>query len=143
MAPAPAPPAKRPGGHLRSQTLRIHHAADALLAARDELRGRVAPGDAALPGLYVARILAADDRHGAGLGLVVQGDAVSWGSLDALEVLVRYGQLAHHEAGPHTAGVTPLTCRLCQAIFALDVSFVDGLAAHRAEPPFPREGSVT
>ena len=133
MAPGPAPPSKRPGGHLHSQTLRIHNAADALVAAREELRGRIAPCDSALPGLYVSRILAADDRHGAGLGLVVQGDAVSWGSLDALEVLARYGQLAHHDAGPHTAGVTPLTCRLCLAIFALDVNLVDGLAAHRTE----------
>jgi hypothetical protein len=33
--------------------------------------------------------------------------------------------------------VTPLTCRLCLAIFALDVNFVDGLAAYRTggHPP--------
>jgi hypothetical protein len=130
---ASATPPKRSARRLHTQTLRLHNAADALVAAREEFRYRVAPVDAALPGLYVSRILADDDHHGAGLGLVVQGDATSWRSLDALEVLARYGQLAHHDAGPHTAGITPLTCPLCLAIFALDVNFVDGLAAHRTE----------
>jgi hypothetical protein len=131
-APRLPPRPHRSSAHLHTQTLRLRNAADALLDAREEYRGRISPTDAHVPRLYVGHILAEDDLYGTACGLVVQGDQVSWRSLDALEVLARRGQLAHHRDDPHPPGVTPLTCPLCAAIFALDVHLVDGLAVHRA-----------
>jgi hypothetical protein len=113
--------------------MRLRNAAEALLAARDEYRGRIAPSDDAVPGLYASYILAEDDRYGSACGLVVQGDSISWCSLDALELLARRGQLAHRQEDRHRPGITPLTCPLCVAIFALDAYLVDGIAIHRAE----------
>jgi hypothetical protein len=135
--PTRAEPPRRPRRHLHTQTLRLGTAADALLAAREQYRGQLTPTDAALPGLYASHILAEDDRHGAAVGLVVQGDSVSWSSLDALELLARHGQQAHRADPGHPSGITPLTCPLCAAIFALDVFLVDGLRAHRADRPEP------
>jgi hypothetical protein len=54
--------------------MRLHNAAEALLAAREQYRGQIAPADSAVPGLYAGIILAEDDRHGTACGLVVQGD---------------------------------------------------------------------
>ena len=110
-----------------NQSMRIRSAADALVAARTGLRGRVAGGDAAIPVLYASRIVADDDRFGAQCGYVVQGDAVSWVSLLALDTLAQRGVEAHRRADEHPFGVTPLTCPLCAAVFALDVRLVDGL----------------
>jgi hypothetical protein len=64
----------------------------------------------------------------------VEGDSISWRSIDALELLARRGQRAHHQQDRHQPGVTPLTCPLCAAIFGLDVSLVDGLRLLRAQP---------
>jgi hypothetical protein len=115
--------------------MRLRNAADALLAARDEYCGRIAPSDDAVPGLYASYLLAEDDRYGSACGLIVQGDSISWRGIDALELLARRGQIAHHQDDRHPAGVTPLTCPLCVAIFALDSYLVDGVAVHRAERP--------
>lgn len=107
--------------------MRIRTAADALVAARAELRGQLAAADTAMPVLYASRIVADDDRFGAECGFVVQGDAVSWTSLVALQSLARRGIEAHRREDEHRFGVTPLTCPLCAAVFALDVHLVDGL----------------
>lgn len=121
----------RSSAHLHTQNLRIRNAADALLAAREQYRGQIAPTDSSVPDLYASRVLAEDDRHGTACGLVVQGDAIAWRSIDALELLARRGQRAHHQDDRHPPGVTPLICPLCAAIFALDVYLVDALAAYR------------
>jgi hypothetical protein len=110
-----------------NQSMRIRSAADALVAARTELRGQVRGSDAAMPVLYASRIVADDDRFGARCGYVVQGDAVSWSSLVALDTLAQRGVEAHRRDDEHPFGVTPLTCALCAAVFALDVRLVDGL----------------
>ncbi|HET6878163.1 MAG TPA: hypothetical protein VFH38_11585 [Jatrophihabitans sp.] len=107
--------------------MRLRNAADALRRAERELEGRLAPGDRSVPGLLAARVLESDDRYGRASGLVVQGDALEWTGLVALEQLARRGRLAHQREEPHPAGVTPLTCPVCAAVFALGVHLVDGL----------------
>ena len=123
-------------GYRHMQTTRLHYAADALVTARTIYR-QLAPTDPAVPRLYAGHVLAQDDDHGRLAGLVVQADAISWRCLDALEVLARRGQQAHRRDDRHPPGVTPLTCPLCAAVFALDVFLVDGLRRRRAACPDP------
>ena len=113
--------------------MRLRNAADALLRARREFRGRLAADDRSLPGLLAARLLEADDRYGTASGLVVQGDAIEWKALAALDQLARHGRLAHQREGPHPPGVTPLTCPVCAAVFARGVHLVDGLESWRTD----------
>ena len=113
--------------------MRLRNAADALLRARRELRERLKPDDRSLPGLLAARVLEADDRYGTSSGLVVQGDAIEWAALAGLEQLARHGLLAHQREGPHPPGISPLSCPMCAAVFALDVHLVDGLRGRRPE----------
>lgn len=126
-----------PAHQRHTQTTRLHHAADALVAARELYRGQVAPSDDAVPRLFAGHVLALDDEFGTGSGLVVQGDSVSWRSIAALEVLARRGQEAHRREDRHPPGVTSLTCPLCAAVFALDVFLVDGLRRRRTGPAEP------
>lgn len=112
--------------------MRLRNAADALVRARREFRGRLRPDDRSWPGLLAARVLEADDRYGTASGLVVQGDAIEWAALTALDQLARHGRLAHQREGPHPPGVSPLSCPMCAAVFALGVHLVDGL--HRRQP---------
>jgi hypothetical protein len=111
--------------------MRIRCAADALVSARAGLRGQVTRDDAVVPVLYASDLVAADDRFGAQCGYVVQGDAVTWTSLAALDTLARRGIEAHRRDDDHPVGVTPLTCALCAAVFALDVRLEDGLRRMR------------
>ncbi len=73
--------------HGHTQTLRVHNGADALRAATHRYQGTVSVHDAAIPGLWAAAMLTEDDRYGTASGLVVQGDAIAWSAVAALETL--------------------------------------------------------
>lgn len=137
---AEIPRPHRSSAHGHTQTLRVRNAGDALVSARDRFRATVAPDDAAIPTLWAAAVLAEDDRFGTASGLVVQGDGIGWRALTALEILARRGVHAHRQQDRHAPGVTPLTCPLCAAVFALDVRLVDGLRSYREGGAAPCDG---
>ncbi|MEO6701733.1 MAG: hypothetical protein ABIP57_09550 [Jatrophihabitantaceae bacterium] len=94
-----------PIGHLRS-----HAAAAELRRAVRELSS-VQLVESQAPLLYAMRVLASDDRYGATVGLIVQGDELRWASIHGLVDLAIYGNLAHRDLA-HAGGAGG-DCELC------------------------------
>ncbi len=112
--------------------LRTGRAVDVLLQVRAVLRDAgVRPADPDAPHLYAERILAEDDGYGRELGLVVQGDEVTWRQLDALFDLAMLGALLHREIA-HPAQFARNDCDWCDRAEAYwHVGLVDVITARR------------
>lgn len=61
--------------------------------------------------LCASKVVQGDDERGTQTGLVVQGDGVSWDSLDGLVELAVYGMLTHRSLAHD--GELLEDCRLC------------------------------
>jgi hypothetical protein len=112
--------------------LRIGRASDVLLEVRAALRAAgVRPADPDAPQLYAGQILAEDDGYGRELGLVVQGDEVTWRQLDALFDLAMLGALLHREVA-HPDQFARNDCEWCDRAEAYwHVGLVDVITARR------------
>jgi hypothetical protein len=117
--------------YLHIQHLRLGRAADALVAAREELGGRLPANHPVMPHLYVVRILEDDDGFGTSSGLIVQGDAITWEMVHAMRELSRIGYRVHRVGLRHDERHPP-SCEPCRLIGQLNhVHLADGLAAWR------------
>jgi hypothetical protein len=105
-----------PSRYLRLQKLRIDHAADALVAIRERLRGSLKPADPHAPYIYASHILEADDSDGSQSGYVVRGDGLTWAAIDSLYDLALRGARAHAAESGH--GRDP-SCQVCQQFNAI------------------------
>ena len=112
--------------------LRTGRAADVLLEVRAALRSAgVRPADPDAPHLYADRMLTEDDGYGRELGLVVQGDGISWRQLDALFDLAMLGALLHRPIA-HPAEFARNDCPWCDRAEAYwHVNLVDVITARR------------
>ena len=112
--------------------LRTGRAADVLLEVRAAmLAAGIRPADPDAPQLYAARILGEDDGYGRELGLVVQGDEISWRQLDALFDLAMLGALLHREAA-HPDEFARNDCPWCDRAEAYwHAGLVDVITARR------------
>lgn len=111
---------------------RATHAADALTRAREQLATEgIRPGDEQSADLYARAVLAADDDFGAGDGLVVQGDEITWRQLDALLDLAMLARLAHGRL-LHPDVDRPEDCEWCDRGDAMwHSAVIDPLTARR------------
>jgi hypothetical protein len=112
--------------------LRTGRAADVLLQVRAALSAAdIRPADPDAPHIYAARILTEDDGYGRELGLVVQGDEVTWRQLDALFDLAMLGALLHREAA-HPGQFARNDCPWCDRAEAYwHAGLVDVITARR------------
>jgi len=112
--------------------LRIGRAADVLLEVRAAVQAAgVRAVDPDAPQIYAGQILAEDDGYGRELGLVVQGDEVSWRQLDALFDLAMLGALLHREVA-HPGQFARNDCAWCDRAEAYwHVGLVDVITARR------------
>lgn len=91
----------------------------------------VRPADPAAPQLYAERILLEDDGYGRELGLVVQGDELTWRQLDALFDLAMLGAVLHRQIA-HPAEFARNDCEWCDRSEAYwHVGLVDVITARR------------
>jgi hypothetical protein len=111
-----------PSRYLRIQKLRIDHAAAALVAVRERLRGTLKPSDPHAPYLYASHILEADDEDGGRSGYVVRGDAVTWDAIDSLYDLAVRGARAHAVESGHGRDPECPTCQQFNAIWAVPIA---------------------
>jgi hypothetical protein len=112
--------------------LRTGRAADVLLEVRVAMQAAgVRPADPAAPQLYAERILLEDDGYGRELGLVVQGDELTWRQLDALFDLAMLGAVLHRQIA-HPAEFARNDCEWCDRAEAYwHVGLVDVITARR------------
>ena len=114
--------------------LRTARAADALRQAGEQLLTEhgLRPSDEQSAELYARRILAADDLFGAADDLVVQGDGVTWRSLDAMLELATLARLFHGRL-LHPDVDRPENCEWCdRSDDMLNSALLDPIAARRA-----------
>jgi hypothetical protein len=111
-----------PSRYLKLQNLRKGNASDALVAARETLRGQLPPADPVMPRLYALRILEADDDFGSRDGLVVQGDGVTWQAIDALFDLAVVGGRAHRATHPAGVDLACTTCGQFDAVWSVPIA---------------------
>jgi len=110
--------------------LRTGRTAEVLLEVRAAMQDAgLRPPDE--PHLYAARVLTEDDGYGRELGLVVQGDEVTWRQLDALFDLAMLGAVLHRQVA-HPAEFARNDCPWCDRAEAYwHVSLVDVITARR------------
>jgi hypothetical protein len=114
------------------QRLRYQAAADALVAVRDDLRGKIPPRHKGSAQAYSTRLIDADDEFGARAGLVTQRDQLAWSTVDAMYDLAKAGGRAHQAETGHAAMPG---CEICAGYTAVgSVQIADALAARRRSP---------
>jgi hypothetical protein len=109
------------------QELRYRVAAEALVAIRERLRGKIPPGHPLSAKTYTIQMIDVDDAYGAREGLVTQGDQLPWASVVRLYDLATLGFRVHTQTPGHHQG----TCPTCEDSSTWTVQLADAVKARR------------